>query len=90
MVLTERPVANSAGHHALLFLTIETRPCAPVLRALRAVEHVGTVWSLSGAIDAVAEVRVDDPADLSVLTDRIAALDGIGMVTSQIVLQQKG
>ena len=85
--VTRPPAGDAASaHHALLFLTIATRPWAPVLRAVRAVPEVERVWSLSGTIDAIAEVRTPDARALSALTDRIAALEGIGTVGSQTVL----
>ena len=85
-VLTRRPLDEEGGHDALLFITIDVRPCAPVLRAVRAIEEVERVWSLSGAVDAVAEVRTQDAAGLSRLTDRVAAIRGVGTVRSQTVL----
>ena len=84
-VLTKRPL-DEGGHHALLFITIDVRPCAPVLRAVRGVEEVERVWSLSGAIDAIAEAHTQDAAALSQLTDRVAAIRGVGTVRSQTVL----
>lgn len=76
------------GHHALLFLSIVVRPCAPVLRAVRALRPVERVCSLTGPTDAVAEVRVADARELSELIDQIAAIQGIGSVQSETVLRQ--
>ena len=85
--ITRRPAADGDGsQHALLFLTISTRPCAPVLRAVRALAEFERVWSLAGEIDAIAEVRVADGAALSALNDSISTIDGVGSIGSHTVL----
>jgi Lrp/AsnC family transcriptional regulator, leucine-responsive regulatory protein len=85
-VITGHPAAETGAHHAMLFITITVRPCAVVLQALRAIPEISRVWSMSGDIDAIAEVKVAAPKDLSRLTDRLALIAGIGSVRSQTVL----
>lgn len=57
---------------AMLLLSFDARPCAPVLAFLRAQPEIRQVWSLSGQHDAIAEAVTTNPVALSALVDRLA------------------
>lgn len=71
---------------ARLFIEIAERPCDRALRWLASLEGVSAVCSMAGDIDAIAEVVVPTPADLSRLNDTIARSDMIANSTSRVVL----
>lgn len=74
--------------HAVLFVSISERPCDRALRWLAALEGVTSVASLSGELDAIAQVSVPGVAELTALNDRVAAAPFISSSTSQIVLRR--
>lgn len=57
---------------AMLLLSFDARPCAPVLAFLRAQPEIRQVWSLSGQHDAIAEAVTTSTVALSALVDRLA------------------
>lgn len=71
---------------ARLFITIAERPCDRALRWLASLEGVAAVVSMAGDVDAIAEVVVPTPADLSRLNDTITRSDLIASSVSRVVL----
>lgn len=71
---------------ARLFITIAERPCDRALRWLASLEGVSAVVSMAGDVDAIAEVVVPTPGDLSRLNDTITRSDLIASSVSRVVL----
>lgn len=84
-VLRGRP-RNRSRLRALLFLVIETRPCAVVLSRFQNWPEVRSCWSLAGNIDAAVLVETEDAEQLGELRNRLAAVPGIASVTTAPVL----
>lgn len=64
---------DGTGHRAILLARIGVRPCAPALAYLSGLPEVRQFWSVAGPHDAVIEVEMASPAELSKFTDRLAA-----------------
>ena len=86
---TIREPMSGAGHRALALITIQVRPCDPVLRRLGAVPGVERVLSLAGDVDAVVLVRGADGAAISALADRLSAVEGVGSVELRTILRER-
>lgn len=71
---------------ARLFITIAERPCDRALRWLASLEGVSAVVSMAGDVDAIAEVVVPTPGDLSRLNDTITKSELIASSVSRVVL----
>ncbi|NDV02047.1 Lrp/AsnC family transcriptional regulator [Pseudoroseicyclus tamaricis] len=78
-----------AGHRALASITIEVRPCDPVLRRISSVPGVERVFSLAGDVDAIALVRGVDATAISELADRLSSIEGVGSVTLRTILRER-
>lgn len=72
---------------ALIFIEIAERPCDKALKWLASLPGVTAVHSLSGEIDAVANVAVPSAAELSNLNDQIGSSPMISRARSQMILR---
>lgn len=84
-VVRGRPRSRSRMR-ALLFLTIETRPCATVLSRFQGWPEVRACWSLAGQVDAAVLVETEDAEQLGELRNRLAEVPGVASVTTAPIL----
>ena len=74
---------------AHVLITLEPRKSAPIEAALRRIDEVRTLHSVSGPFDLIAIVAAPSIGELDRLIDRIGALDGVERTTSAIVLSTR-
>ena len=78
------------GHiRAHIMITVRPRQTTPVVTALRAIDAVRALHSVSGPYDLIALGVVPTVADMDALTDRIGCIEGVERTTSSIVLSTK-
>ena len=70
-------------------ITVRPRQLTPVVTALRAIDAVRALHSVSGPYDLIALGVVPTVADMDALTDRIGCIEGVERTTSAIVLSTK-
>jgi Lrp/AsnC family leucine-responsive transcriptional regulator len=80
------PAAPTPAIRALVSVGIARRPCAPVLDRFRSWPEVAACWSLTGPTDAILMIETESVEALSRLTDRLAAVPGVGRVEAAMVL----
>ncbi len=81
--------AEAALVRAHVMITLEPRKAAPIESALRRIDEVRTLHSVSGPYDLIAVVAAPSIGELDRLIDRIGALDGVERTTSAIVLSTR-
>jgi len=81
--------AEAALVRAHVLITLEPRKAAPIEAALRRIDAVRTLHSVSGPFDLIAIVAAASIGELDRLIDRIGALDGVERTTSAIVLSTR-
>ena len=81
--------AEAALVRAHVLITLEPRKSAPIEVALRRIDEVRTLHSVSGPFDLIAIVAAASIGELDRLIDRIGALDGVERTTSAIVLSTR-
>jgi DNA-binding Lrp family transcriptional regulator len=81
--------AEAALVRAHVLITLEPRKAAPIEAALRRIDAVRTLHSVSGPFDLIAIVAAASIGELDRLIDRIGALDGVERTTSVIVLSTR-
>lgn len=81
--------AEAALVRAHVMITLEPRKAAPIEVALRRIDEVRTLHSVSGPFDLIAIVAASSIGELDRLIDRIGALDGVERTTSAIVLSTR-
>jgi DNA-binding Lrp family transcriptional regulator len=82
--------AREAGMiHAFVMLTVEPKSSAAVTSALRRLDGVRRLQSVSGPSDMIAAVEAPSVADMDALIDQIGALAGVERTNSSIVLATK-
>ena len=81
--------AEAALVRAHVLITLEPRKAAPIEAALRRIDAVRTLHSVSGPFDVIAIVAAASIGELDRLIDRIGALDGVERTTSAIVLSTR-
>jgi DNA-binding Lrp family transcriptional regulator len=81
--------AEAALVRAHVLITLEPRKAAPIEAALRRIDEVRTLHSVSGPFDLIAVVAASSIGELDRLIDRIGALDGVERTTSAIVLSTR-
>jgi DNA-binding Lrp family transcriptional regulator len=81
--------AEAALVRAHVLITLEPRKAAPIESALRRIDAVRTLHSVSGPFDLIAIVAAASIGELDRLIDRIGALDGVERTTSAIVLSTR-
>jgi len=74
---------------ALIMVTVYPKQQPAVVEALRQLQGVRSLQSVSGAWDLVAMAVVPTIGDMDALTDRIGAIDGVERTTSSLVLSTK-
>jgi DNA-binding Lrp family transcriptional regulator len=74
---------------AHVMITLEPRKAMPIESALRRIDEVRTLHSVSGPFDLIAVVAASSIGELDRLIDRIGTLDGVERTTSAIVLSTR-
>ena len=74
---------------ALIMVTVFPKQMPAVVEALRQMQSVRSLQSVSGHWDLVAMAVVPTIGDMDALTDRIGAVDGVERTTSSLVLSTK-
>jgi DNA-binding Lrp family transcriptional regulator len=88
-ILGERPGAgDDDGLSAVLSITFTQRPCAPVVAKFRHWPEITHYYSVTGAVDAFAVVKVASAGELAGLVDRLSGIAGVGEVRSAVVLKE--
>jgi DNA-binding Lrp family transcriptional regulator len=87
--ITVSDAAEAALVRAHVMITLEPRRAAPIETALRRIDEVRTLHSVSGPFDLIAIVAASSIGELDRLIDRIGALDGVERTTSAIVLSTR-
>ncbi|WLA11051.1 Lrp/AsnC family transcriptional regulator [Xanthomonas translucens] len=78
------------GHlRAHILITVLPKKMTSVVKALREIDEVRILHSVSGSYDLIALGVVPGVIDMDVLTDRIGAVDGVERTTSSIILSTK-
>lgn len=73
---------------AFLFVSIDTRPCDPVLSRLTNLPEVVGCWSVAGsALDAIVLIEAPTMDGLGAVRASIAAIQGVADVTTAPVLR---
>jgi DNA-binding Lrp family transcriptional regulator len=75
--------------HAFVMLTVEPKSSAAVTQALRRLNGVRRLQSVSGPSDMIAAVEAPSVAEMDALIDQIGALAGVERTNSSIVLATK-
>jgi DNA-binding Lrp family transcriptional regulator len=78
------PAVN--GLSALLSLRFDVRPCSLVLDRIRSWPEILHGYSTAGPTDAVLVVRVSSTSALSSLTDKLAAVPGVKVVETTLII----
>jgi len=82
--------AREAGLiHAFITLTVEPKQAAAVTAALKRMNGVRKLQSVSGPFDMIAAVEATDVAAMDALIDEIGAVAGVERTNSSIVLATK-
>ena len=93
-VITGYTVRLSEAHergqiHAYVMMTVSHKRAAAVTSAVRALEGVRSLQSVSGPFDLIARAVAPTVADMDALIDALGALEGVERTTSSIVLSTK-
>ena len=74
---------------AHVMIKVGPKEASAVTAALRAIEHVRVLHSVSGDVDLIAVATTPTVAEMDQVIDRIGALEGVERTTSSIILSTK-
>ena len=74
---------------AHVMIKVGAKETRAVAAALRAIDQVRVVHSVSGEVDLIAVAATDSVAEMDQVIDRIGALDGVERTNSSIILSTK-
>src|ERR1700734_1226125 len=74
---------------AHVMIKVGPKESRAVTAALRAIEQVRVLHSVSGDVDLIAVAAAASVAEMDQVIDRIGALDGVERTTSSIILSTK-
>jgi DNA-binding Lrp family transcriptional regulator len=74
---------------AHVMIKVGAKETRAVVAALRTVDQVRVVHSVSGEVDLIAVAATASVAEMDQVIDRIGALDGVERTTSSIILSTK-
>ena len=74
---------------AHVMIKVGPKEARAVTAALRAIEHVRVLHSVSGDVDLIAVAMTRSVDQMDQVIDRIGALDGVERTTSSIILSTK-
>lgn len=81
--------ATSVAFRAYVGISVEPKRLNEVIAATRKIAEVERLDAVSGELDLMAIVKVDSPAALDKLLDRLSELPGVENTESLIVLSTK-
>jgi len=74
---------------AHVMIKVGPKEARAVVAALRAIDEVRVLHSVSGEVDLIAVATTATVAEMDLVIDRIGALDGVERTTSSIILSTK-
>ena len=74
---------------AHVMIKVGAKETRAVVAALRTIDQVRVVHSVSGEVDLIAVAATASVAEMDQVIDRIGALDGVERTTSSIILSTK-
>jgi DNA-binding Lrp family transcriptional regulator len=80
---------QSRTFQAYVNLVLDPHLSSQVASALEGMSELEALYTVSGKIDLVAIIRVNAPAELDSVLDRIGEMDGVRDTDSAIVLSTK-
>lgn len=83
------PEHSLGAVRAHVMIKVGPKEARAVTAALRAIEHVRVLHSVSGEVDLIAVATTPTVAEMDQVIDRIGALDGVERTTSSIILSTK-
>jgi len=83
------PEHSLGAVRAHVMIKVGPKEARAVTAALRAIEHVRVLQSVSGEVDLIAVAMTPTVAEMDQVIDRIGALDGVERTTSSIILSTK-
>jgi len=83
------PDRESAAVRAHVMIKVHPKEARAVTAALRLIEHVRVLHSVSGDVDLIAVAMTPSVDEMDRVIDRIGALDGVERTTSSIILSTK-
>lgn len=83
------PEQGSATVRAHVMIKVGAKESRSVTAALRAIEQVRVLHSVSGDVDLIAVAAAASVHEMDLVIDLIGALDGVERTTSSIVLSTK-
>jgi DNA-binding Lrp family transcriptional regulator len=83
------PEHDFGAVRAHVMIKVGPKEARAVTAALRAIEHVRVLHSVSGEVDLIAVAMTPTVAEMDQVIDRIGALDGVERTTSSIILSTK-
>lgn len=75
--------------HASVGISLQPKTGQHVLKQLKQMPEVQTLWSVSGEYDYLALLRAMSAQQLDLLLDQIGALDGVIRTKTSIILAKK-
>jgi DNA-binding Lrp family transcriptional regulator len=83
------PEHSLGAVRAHVMIKVGPKETRAVTAALRAIDHVRVLHSVSGDVDLIAVAMTATVAEMDQVIDRIGALDGVERTTSSIILSTK-
>ena len=83
------PAHGMDAVRAHVMIKVGPKESRAVTAALRAIEHVRVLHSVSGDVDLIAVAMTASVDEMDQVIDRIGALDGVERTTSSIILSTK-
>jgi len=83
------PEHSGEAVRAHVMIKVGPKEARSVTAALRSIEHVRVLHSVSGDVDLIAVAMTATVDDMDRVIDRIGALDGVERTTSSIILSTK-
>jgi DNA-binding Lrp family transcriptional regulator len=83
------PEHASGAVRAHVMIKVGPKESRAVSAALRGIEHVRVLHSVSGDVDLIAEAATATVDQMDQVIDRIGALDGVERTNSSIILSTK-
>jgi DNA-binding Lrp family transcriptional regulator len=83
------PEHEAGAVRAHVMIKVGAKEARAVTTALRAIDHVRVLHSVSGEVDLIAVAMTETVAEMDQVIDRIGALEGVDRTTSSIILSTK-
>jgi len=70
-------------------ITVRPRMTTDIISAMKTLDSVRSIYSVSGPYDLIAEVAALSVSDLDQVIDRIIAIDGVERTESSVILSTR-